>query len=98
MKKNKAVVYTRGTSWNPGAISGQVDNVDDLLVEMGVNVGDIIFFHDEEVENRIGRPGLDRLLNLLEYEGVKYLVVYSRDRLSRDFNEYAQIVKEYSKE
>jgi site-specific DNA recombinase len=82
-------------------IEQQTIRIKQYLKLNNIPVERVKFFKDDDISaNKLSlekRPGLEELRMLIKQGKVKTLIVYHRDRLARNFYEYALLVKELYK-
>lgn len=90
------IIYSRVSSAAQN-LALQVELAKQYLIRENIDLNDAEFINDHDVSaTKLAmdeRKGLKKLIALIKAKKVKKLIVYKRDRLARNFYEYAELAK-----
>ncbi|MGD6874218.1 recombinase family protein [Sutcliffiella horikoshii] len=90
MKNKKTAVYVRTTS-NENSVNLQLEAAKGHL--MGVDETEIVLFSDMSAKSSSIREGLNELIDSISNDRIDTLIVFNRDRLTRDAEEYKKFIE-----
>lgn len=100
-KIKEAAIYARVSSHRQKegeTIKSQVDSLSSYAAEQGYHLNNSWIFLDEGVSGKnLQRPALDELRDMIRLEAVEYLLVYSTDRLARNYSHQLILLEEFKK-